>query len=85
VALFRPALVASGFALVDLAVSAFFVVQLAAFFTAVLFKGFSIIMPVKVAMKAAMDAARAAHGEPGRAGTPGAGYDVAARGAKGAA
>jgi hypothetical protein len=59
VALFRPVLVATGFSLVNLAVSAFFVIQLATFLTAILFKSFSVIMPVKKAMQEAMEAARA--------------------------
>ncbi|ABS27843.1 hypothetical protein [Anaeromyxobacter sp. Fw109-5] len=59
VALCRPVLVETGFAPVDLAVSAFFVIQLATFFTGVLFKSFSIILPVKAAMREAMQQARA--------------------------
>lgn len=83
VALCRPVLVSTGFWLVDLAISAFFVVQLAAYLTGVLFKSYSVIIPVKVAMQQAMQAAKAtkaAHRapEPGRVGAA----SDAARGAQ---
>jgi hypothetical protein len=82
VAIYRPVLVATGFTPVDLAVSAFFVIQLATFITGMLFKSFSIIMPVRAALQQAMDAARAAREQAAKAGPARAGYDVAARGAK---
>lgn len=79
VALARPVLVSTGFLLVDLAISAFLVVQLAAYLTGLLFKAFSVIIPVKAAMQQAMEAAKAGHRapEPGRVGTA---SDAAARG-----
>jgi hypothetical protein len=70
IALCRPVLVSTGIGLVDLAISAFFVIQLAAFLTGVLFKSFSVIMPVKAAMQQAMEAARSHRAErPGGEGT----------------
>lgn len=75
VALYRPVLVETSFALVNLAISAFFVIQLATFLTGLLFKSFSIIMPVKLAMHEAMQAARA--GRPGRAGVTGVASELA--------
>jgi hypothetical protein len=81
VALCRPALVSTGLAIVDLAISAFFVIQLATFLSALLFKAFSVIMPVKAAMHAAMEAARAQR-QAGRGIAPGSERPVPARGAQ---
>ncbi|ACL64444.1 conserved hypothetical protein [Anaeromyxobacter dehalogenans 2CP-1] len=81
VALCRPVLVSTGFLIVDLAISAFFVVQLAAYLTGLLFKSYSVIIPVKAAMQQAMEAARAAHRAP-RTGTVGAASDADVPGAQ---
>ena len=59
VALYRPVLLDTSVGIVNLAVSAFFVIQLATFFTGLLFKAFSVIIPTKMAMNEAMQAARA--------------------------
>lgn len=81
VALSRPVLVSTGFLLVDLAISAFFVVQLAAYLTGLLFKSYSVIIPAKAAMQQAMEAAKAGHRAP-QAGRVAAASDAAARGAQ---
>lgn len=60
VALYRPQVIPGDFALLNLAVTAFFIIQLATYFTGFVFKTFGVILPVRAQLEEAKAKARAA-------------------------
>ena len=60
VALYRPQIIPGDFALLNLAVTAFFIIQLATYFTGLVFKTFGVILPVRAQLEDAKAKARAA-------------------------
>lgn len=50
VAIYRPQIIPGDYLILNLAVSAFFIVQLALYFTGLVFKAFGVILPVKAQM-----------------------------------